>query len=119
MNKEIWKDIKGFEGKYQVSNLGRIRNIQTKHICKATLQKKYIMKQGGYYQITLWKGKYNSVTRTVHRLVAEAFIPNPDNLPQVNHIDHDRTNNCVDNLEWCTAKYNCNHKRNNCKPLGE
>lgn len=116
---EIWKDIKGYEGKYQVSNLGRIKNIQTNCMKMATLQKKYIMKQGGYYQITLWKGKHNGKTYLIHRLVAQHFIPNPDNLPQVNHIDHDRSNNRVDNLEWCTAKYNSNHKRNNRKPLGE
>ena len=116
---EEWKDIKGYEGKYQISNLGRVKNIQTNHICKCALQKKTLTRQGGYHQITLWKSKHNGKTHLVHRLVAQHFIPNPDNLPQVNHIDHDKTNNCVDNLEWCDAKYNSNHKRNNRKPLGE
>lgn len=87
-------------------------------IKKLSLQKKTIMKSSQYYQTVLSKnGKAKTVT--VHRLVAEAFIPNPDNLPQVNHIDHNPLNNKVDNLEWCTAKYNSNHKRNNRKPLGE
>ena len=121
--KEIWKDIKGYEGLYQVSNLGRVKsfnymNTGKEKIKTLTLQKKHPMKQGGYLQTTLYKNKQTK-TVVVHRLVAEAFIPNPDNLPQVNHKDHDKTNNCVDNLEWCTAKYNSNHKINNRKPLGE
>ena len=120
---EIWKDIKGYEGLYQVSNLGRIKsfnymNTGKEKIKTPTLQKKHPMKQGGYLQTTLYKNN-QSKTVVVHRLVAEAFIPNPDNLPQVNHKDHDKTNNCVDNLEWCTAKYHSNHKRNNRKPLRE
>ena len=120
---EIWKDIKGYEGLYQVSNLGRVKsfnymNTGKEKIKTPTLQKKYTMKQGGYLQTTLYKNN-KSKTVLVHRLVAEAFIPNPDNLPQVNHKDYNKTNNCVENLEWCSAKYNSNHKRNNCKPLGE
>ena len=110
---EIWKDIKTFEGKYQVSNYGRVKNIQTNHILSQALR------LNGYYQVTLWRKKYDGMTITVHRLVAETFVPNPNNLPQVNHIDHNTLNNCVSNLEWCSAKYNCNHKRNNRKPLQE
>lgn len=108
---EEWKDIETFEGKYQVSNYGRVRNIQTNHILTQGLR------PNGYYQVTLWRKKYDGVTRTVHKLVAETFITNPLNLPQVNHKDHNRLNNCVENLEWCSAKYNSNHKRNNRKPL--
>ena len=104
--KEIWKEIKDYEGLYQVSNLGRVKS-STK-ILKNRLSKR------GYYIVTLYKnGK--STTKWVHRLVAEAFIPNPDNLPQVNHKDEDKLNNRVDNLEWCTAKYNCNYGTHNSK----
>lgn len=118
MPEEIWKPVNGYEGKYWISNLGRIKN-KTK-ILKPALKKEYIMSKGGYYQISLSNGKkYDSSTKLIHRLVAEAFIPNPDNLPQVNHIDHNPLNNCVENLEWCSAKYNSNHKRNNRKPLRE
>lgn len=112
MPEEIWKQVNSWEGYYWVSNLGRVKNRYNKILA---LQ----LRANGYYQITLWKGKYINKTYTVHRLVAEAFIPNPDNLPQINHKDHNRLNNRADNLEWCTPKYNSNHKRNNRKPLGE
>lgn len=97
-------------GIYQVSNQGRIKSLKTNQIKKPTLPKKHIMKSSQYYQVGLHKNNI-SRTRYVHRLVAEAFIPNPDNLPQVNHIDCNPLNNCVENLEWCTAKYNSNHQK--------
>lgn len=107
---EEWKDIVivqgnkkiDFTGKFQVSNLGRVRNIQTFHVRK--LQKH----KSGYWYITL---KYDKKPYTfkVHRLVATAFIPNPNNLPMVNHKDENKLNNRVDNLEWCDAKYNSNY----------
>lgn len=99
---EIWKDIKGYEGKYQVSNYGDVKSLDYRHTGKEHLLKPKIDK---YYRIGLFN---NGVMKfiSIHRLVAEAFIPNPNNLPCVNHKDEDKTNNHVDNLEWCTYEYN-------------
>lgn len=102
----IWKDIPNFEGLYRVSNGGDIFNVITNKKLKTTIKKT------GYVYVILTKEKHKYHKR-VHRLVAEAFIPNPDNLPQVNHKDEEKTNNKVDNLEWCTAKYNMNHGTRN------
>lgn len=107
--KEIFKNIEGYEG-YQVSNLGNVKSLK--------FGKEKILKQskctGGYLQVRLKKeGKYKSYLS--HRLVAKTFIPNPNNYPQINHKDEDKTNNSVINLEWCTNKQNCNygkHKNN-------
>lgn len=109
---EEWRDIPGYEGIYQVSNLGRVRSLDRKvHHWKGgfSLIKGRILtpnKQNtkGYYRVKL-DNKY----RAVHRLVAMAFIPNPDNLPQVNHKDENKLNNNVNNLEWCDNKYNTNY----------
>lgn len=100
MKKEIWKPVVGYEGHYQVSNCGRVKSIK--------FGKEIIMKQNirrGYYYVNLYK---NGILKTyqVHRLVAEAFLDNPDNLPCVNHKDENKLNNNVDNLEWCTIRYN-------------
>ena len=102
---EIWKDVRGWEGLYQISNLG---NVRTLHYKKPYLRK-LSKTQRGYLVVNFFisKGKYKNYS--VHRLVAEAFIPNPNNLPQINHKDENRLNNRVDNLEWCTNKYNCNY----------
>lgn len=108
-------------GLYQVSSLGRVKSLNYNHTKKEkilTLSITNTRYSYQYYRVGLYK-QNKSTTYRVHRLVAETFIPNPDNLPQVNHKDHNPFNNCVDNLEWCDAKYNCNHKRNNRKPLGE
>ena len=102
---EIWKDIDGFDGDYQVSSYGRIKSLK-KNVEK--ILKTHTNKKTGYAYVGLCKdGKV--FTNTVHRIVAEAFIPNPDNLPCVNHKDEDKLNNNVDNLEWCTYEYNLNY----------
>lgn len=102
---EIWKDIIGFESLYEVSNYGQIRNVKTLRILKFHLETK------GYLGISLRKNN-KSKRFAVHRLVAIAFIPNPENKPEVNHKDGDKQNNRVDNLEWATAKENTNHSIN-------
>ena len=105
---EIWKDIKGYEGLYKISNYGEVYSIRRGKLLKC--------KKGnhGYERVGLSKnGKTKLFLR--HRLVAEAFIPNPNCLPQVNHIDEDKSNNRCDNLEWCDSKYNCNYGSRNKK----
>lgn len=108
---EEWRTIKGYEGLYEVSSYGRVRSLD-----------RYV--KSGYESYRLHKGKVLSPIiatngylfvglqgrrLSVHRLVAKAFIPNPDNLPEVNHKDEDKTNNVVDNLEWCDHSYNINY----------
>ena len=99
---EVWKDIEGFDGKYQISSWGRVRSA------RGTL-KTYENKKG-YLKIGLYKnGKYHK--RRINRLVAQAFIPNPYDLPQVNHIDGNKKNNSVTNLEWVTDSANKKHDK--------
>lgn len=101
-----FKEIKGFEGKYQISNQGIVRN-QYGHILTPYKTKH------GYMKLDLWQDSKRKKFY-IHRLVAEAFIPNPDNLPQVNHMDGNKENNVVENLEWCTAEGNVKHSIDNC-----
>lgn len=110
--KEHWKPVKGFEGKYIVSNFGNIMSIPRTYINK--LGRKYTIDgfilvkhddTNGYDKV--WLG--DSVMKSVHRIVAEAFIPNPDGFSEVNHIDGDKKNNCASNLEWVTHKKNIEH----------
>lgn len=110
---EIWKDIKGYEGLYQISNLGNVKSFPRKgtHTIKERIIK--FTKSNKGYCIAVLKNNYVQKALSVHRLVAQAFIPNPDNLPQVNHIDGNKLNNCVDNLEWCTNKQNRKHASKN------
>ena len=113
---EIWKDIEGYEGLYQVSNKGRVKSLsrlvvrvgKPNYITKEKILKCSELKGTGYPAVKLGSNN-NFKSMLVHRLVAQAFIPNPDNLPCVNHKDETRNNNDVRNLEWCTQKYNCNY----------
>lgn len=107
--KEIWKDIVGYEGLYKVSNLGNVLSIprQGTHSNKEYFLKKIKTKKG-YLNVTLMK-ESKSLYTGIHRLVAQAFIPNKENKPQVNHIDGNKENNSVNNLEWVTNKENMLH----------
>lgn len=114
MEKEIWKDIIGYEGLYQVSNMGRVKSLEKKccrdnynRVIDEFIKKTQISKKG-YINVSLTKNK-NKKTFKVHRLVAQAFIPNPNNYPQVNHLNEDKTDNRVENLEWCTQEQNINY----------
>lgn len=99
---EIYKDIKNYEDLYEVSDTGLVKNKVSGKILKPGTDER------GYLYVNLWKnGKYK--TYRIHRLVAEAFIPNPLNLPQVNHIDENKSNNNMDNLEWCDCQYNIDY----------
>ena len=118
---ELWKDIQGFEGLYRVSNQGNVTSLT--HVQEYTdsigrnvkrfkrgkvLIPSPMRNKDGYLGVTLYRnGK--RYTLAVHRLVASAFVPNPQCLPQVNHKDERKINNCADNLEWCTCSYNINY----------
>lgn len=104
---EIWKDIAGYDGKYKISNMGNV--ISTK--CwngKGMIFLKQYLSQKGYRVVFLSKNSKAKAV-TVHRLVAQSFIDNPNNYPQVNHINENKEDNRVENLEWCSAKYNMNY----------
>lgn len=110
--KEEWRAVPGYEGLYEVSNMGRVRSLDrwvkgykgTPYFKQGRLLSIHLDHKGYYYVGLVRNAK--SVQMKVHRLVAMAFIPNPDNLPMVNHRNECKTNNNVDNLEWCTAMYN-------------
>lgn len=115
MTEEIWKDIAGYEGKYQISNLGKVKSMNYRRTCKERILIP-CKTANGYLQVRLSKNCI-SKQHLIHRLIAQAFIENPENLPEVNHIDEDKTNNCVSNLEWCDRKYNNNYGTHNEKIL--
>ena len=104
---EEWRDIEGFEGVYQVSNMGGLKRIWLRGRMNVKALKPNI-NQDGYCSVGLYKNG-RCKTMLLHRIVAQAFLPNPSCLPQVNHKDENKQNNAVDNLEWCDAKYNCNY----------
>lgn len=121
---EIWKDIKDYEDIYQVSNTGRVRSLDhyitfydskmghdVTKLIKGRLLKQRIGKLG--YDVVILCKSGDRKDKKVHRLVAEAFIPNPNNYPHINHKDEVKHNNSVDNLEWCTQYYNINYGNRN------
>ena len=130
---EIWRDIKGYEGLYQVSNMGRVKSLErtvTRKNGRKYTVKELILKPNsdghGYLRVDLGNGSGKGKTIKVHRLVCEAFHKNPENKPCVNHIDENKTNNTASNLEWCTYEENNNHGSHNAriakalsKPVGQ
>lgn len=112
MKKETWKDIPGYEGRYQISSLGRVRTGSGKIMSLELTQR-------GYFRVKLWSGRVCKRFR-VHRLVAIVFIPNPKNLPQVDHINGDKTDNRIENLRWVSNSQNCgfnNKKKASRRPV--
>ena len=113
---ETWRDIKGYEGRYQVSDMGRVKSLKRTVVLKSgfkrTIRERILKIQtdkDGYLQVGLCNGSGKRKTVKVHRLVCEAFHKNPKNKPCVNHIDENKTNNVASNLEWCTVKENNNY----------
>jgi len=116
---ETWKNVEGYEGIYLISNIGRIKSLDKQvrygrgirtvkgRILKATLDTK------GYYKLTLCDKNANQKTARMHRLIARAFIPNPHNEEIVNHLNGIKTDNRIENLEWCSFQENCQHAQDN------
>lgn len=111
-DQEEWRDVVGFEGLYQVSNLGRVKSCE-RVTSNGRPINEHLLKGTGtgtdYRSVSLWKNNYWN-NKLIHRLVAEAFLPNPDNLPEVNHKDSNPKNNRLDNLEWVSSKENTSHR---------
>lgn len=105
---ELWKPVVGFEGLYEVSNLGNVKSIERNGTVKGGRHMSKILDNYGYYMCRL-RNKNIVKLPKIHRLVAQAFIDNPENKPQVNHKDGNKLNNCVDNLEWVTPRENIIH----------
>lgn len=122
MKKEIWKDVVGYEGFYQISSLGRVKSMERlvvdsigrKIPIHERMMKIFVDKRSGYPFVSLSKDGGNEKI-CIHTLIANAFIPNPESLPCVNHIDQDRGNSVLENLEWCTYSYNNTYGEANAK----
>ena len=115
--REIWKDISGYEGLYKISNFGRVKRLVFKNRQTEIKREKILknIKNNHNYSVVRLSKNNKCKIYQVHRLVAITFIPNPKELPQVNHKDENKQNNRIDNLEWCNAKYNCNYGNRNKK----
>lgn len=116
---EIWKPVPGYEGFYDASNLGSVRSVRRRTRCVSKAGREFLKWQGGdnlklvehsagYYSV-VFSAEGERKSFLVHRLVAETFLPNPGNLPWINHKDANKRNNTVENLEWCTAQENYHH----------
>ena len=119
---ELWKDIKGYEGLYQVSDIGRVKSLERivarKNGRRQPIQERILKpstNEYGYLYVNLCNSNSKRKSFLIHRLVCEAFHENPENKPCVNHIDENKINNEASNLEWCTVKENCNHGTRNAR----
>lgn len=124
MENEVWKDIPNYEGLYQVSNLGRIKSLKRKVYAgrnRIRWQYERILSNnktnGNGYKIVSLNKNGESKNKYIHRLVAEAFIPNPNNYKYINHKDENKANNKINNLEWCTAEYNNTYNNKHIRAL--
>ena len=128
MTEEVWRDIEGYEGRYQVSNMGRVKSLGRKDRFGRVIKERILepaVTHNGYLRVGLHVDGKRKMLR-VHRLVCEAFHENPDNKSEVNHVNEDKTDNRACNLEWSTRTENCNHGSRNervakalSKPIGQ